>query len=75
MPPVYVNNKISRYFLCPSPQSGKAHFALCHSMFQLRSYKNVSSSQTAQNVLFYLKQKFSGVKKLYHFGQANTCMI
>lgn len=77
MPPVHLCDKIGGCFLCPSPQSGKGHFAHCHDVFQLRGYKKVSSSQTAQNVLFYLKQKFSGLKKCIIWGGLfrNTYMI
>ena len=70
MPRIHLCNKVGGYFLCPSPRSGKAHFAHCHDVFQLRGYKKVSSSQTTQNILFYRKQKFFGLKKIHHFGWA-----
>lgn len=63
MPPIHLCNRIGEYFLCPSPQGGKAHFAHCHDVSQLRGYRKLSSSQTTQIILFYQKQKFSGLKK------------
>lgn len=50
MPPIRWCNKIGGYFLCPSPQGGKAHFAHCHDVSQLGSYRKLPPSQTTQNI-------------------------